>query len=185
MSRDGATVAGTVDTQIAEGRFSPRNKYLNAGFYVWQAIRLGAAFVTGLLLLWLLPGLRTFPLRDGLGALKMTGIGLATAVTLPVLCIIACITVVGAPLGVIGFILGAVAVYFAKTVVAQFIGRTLFKSTHGVPHHAATLLAGLLIVLVAINLPMIGWFLNLVLTLLGLGMLVLFLLGMTRRREAD
>jgi len=59
--------------------------------------------------------------------------------------------------------------------VAQMIGRRLFASPHGVPHYAATLLAGLVIVIVAINLPWIGWLIGIVLTLLGLGMIVTYL----------
>jgi len=71
-------------------------------------------------------------------------------------------------------ILWLLGLYFAKIVVAQMIGRRLFASPHGVPHYAATLLAGLVIVIVAINLPWIGWLIGIVLTLLGLGMIVTY-----------
>jgi hypothetical protein len=172
----GATVVGTVDTQVDERFGAPResrNKYLTAGFYVGQMIRLGAAFVTGLLLLWLFPGLQTLSFANAGAALRAMGLGLVAAVTLPVFVIIACITVVGIPIGIIAGILWALGLYFAKTVVAQLIGRHLFKTRDGAtPHYAATLLAGLVIVLIAVNLPWVGWLAGLVFTLTGLGMLV-------------
>ncbi len=173
------TVIGTVDTQV-DDRFGAaresRNKYLTSGFYGWQAIRLGAAFVTGLLLLWLFPGLQTLSLASGGAALRAAGIGLITAVTLPAVVFIACVTVIGIPLGIIIAMLWALGLYFAKTVVAQLIGRQLFKARDGAtPHFAATLLAGLVIVLIAVNLPWIGWLAGLVLTLIGLGLIVAYL----------
>jgi hypothetical protein len=171
----GATVRGNVDKQVVEGmreRAEAGSKYLRPSFYIWQLVRLGAAFLSGLVLLWLFPGLQTASLADAGAAVKAGVFGLVAAIALPVMALIACITVVGLPLGIIGAIVWLLGLYFAKTVVAQLIGRTLFRSAHGVPHYAATLLAGLVIVLIAINLPWIGWLLGLVLTLLGLGMLV-------------
>ena len=74
--------------------------------------------------------------------------------------------------GVVAFVLGALALYFAKTIVAQIIGRRLFRGPAGEPHYAATLLAGLAIVTIAVNIPFIGPILNLVATLIGLGLIV-------------
>jgi hypothetical protein len=173
------TVIGAVDTQVDE-RFGARseraNKYLTVGFYVRQVVRLGAAFVTGLLLFWLFPGLQTLSLASGAAALRAAGIGLVAAVTLPAIVFIACITVIGIPIGIMVAALWALGLYFAKTLVAQLIGRQLFKSRDAaLPHYAATLLAGLVLVLIAVNLPWIGWLAGLVLTLIGLGMLVAYL----------
>ena len=172
----GATVRGNVDKQISK---SPRettiSKYLTVSFYTWQLVRIGAAFLAGLLLLWAVPGLRTATVTDAGTAVKDGAIGLVAAIALPVVAFIACITVVGIPLGILSAILWLLGLYFAKIVVAQMIGRRLFASPHGVPHYAATLLAGLVIVIVAINLPWIGWLIGIVLTLLGLGMIVTYL----------
>ncbi len=173
----GATVRGNVDKQVAQGmpaRPAAGNKYLLPSFYVWQLVRLGAAFLSGLLLLFVFPGLQTASLADAGAAVKAGVFGLITAIALPVMALIACITVIGLPLGIIGAILWLFGLYFAKTVVAQMIGRMLFRAPHGVPHYAATLLAGLVIVIIAVNLPWIGWLFGLVLTLVGLGMLVTY-----------
>jgi hypothetical protein len=164
-------VGGLVDRQLVE-REQRRNRYATVGFYVRQIVRLGAAFVTGLLLFWLFPALRTLVLPDLGAALRSAGIGLAATVTLPVLAVLLCVTVVGIPLGIATFVLGALGLYFAKTVVAQLVGRRLFRSPVGEPHYAATLLAGLTIVIIAINVPFVGGIVNAVATLLGFGMIV-------------
>ena len=171
----GATVRGNVDKQVVEGlnqQAKRGSKYLTASFYVWQVVRLGAAFLSGLVLLWLFAGLRTAALGDAGEAVKTGLFGLIALIVLPVIAFIACVTVVGLPLGIIGVVVWLLGLYFAKIVVAQLIGRSLFRSPQGVPHYAATLLAGLVIVIIAINLPWIGWLIGFVLTLLGLGMLV-------------
>jgi uncharacterized membrane protein YccF (DUF307 family) len=110
-------------------------------------------------------------------ALRAGGIGLVAAVVLPIAAILACVTIVGLPLGILAFVLGGIGLYFGKTVVAQLIGRALFRSPAGPPHYAATLIAGLVVVIIAINLPLVGGIVNFVLTLLGFGMIVTVLLG--------
>jgi hypothetical protein len=177
----GATVAGKVATDIRQNvraaRRAEEKPYLTTSFYVRQAVRLGAAFLTGLLLLWVFPGLRTLPLSTAAAGVKAGGVGLIAAVMLPVAALIACITIFGIPIGILGFVLWLLGLYFAKIVVAQIIGRSLFKSPAGLPHYAATLIAGLVIVVIAINLPWIGWLVNLVATCVGLGLLVLYAAG--------
>jgi anti-sigma factor RsiW len=180
----GAIVGGDTREQIVERGERRRNGYGNVGFYVNQVVRSGAAFLTGLLLFWVFPVLRTVTLPSVGSVLISGGIGLATAVTLPVAALIVCLTVVGIPIGILTFLLGAIALYFSKTVVAQIIGRALFRSPNGPPHYAATLAVGLAIVIVVINLPWIGGFANLVLTLVGLGLIVTVLYGYFNRSAA-
>jgi len=93
-------------------------------------------------------------------------------VTLPVAAVIVCFTFVGIPLGVLTFVLGAIGLYFSKAVIAQIIGRGVLRNRPTPPHFAVTLLLGLVIVIVAINLPWIGGLANLILTLVGFGLIV-------------
>jgi cytoskeletal protein CcmA (bactofilin family) len=181
----GAVVGGTRNEQVAERGARPaRNSYGNVGFYVNQVVRFAAAFLTGLLLLWVFPVLRTVTLPNVVAVLVSGGIGLATAVTLPIAALIVCFTIVGIPIAILTFLLGAIGLYFSKTIVAQIIGRALFRSPNGPPHYAATLAVGLAIVIVVINLPWIGGFANLVLTLVGLGLIVTVLFGHFNRGAA-
>ncbi len=172
----GATIGGAVNRQLV-AREQRSNRYLTTGFYVTQVVRIGAAFLTGLLLLWVFPVLRTLSLPTVGAALRSAGIGLVAAIVLPIAAILACITIVGIPIGMLTLVIGVIGLYFAKTVVAQLIGRALFQSPAGPPHYAATLIAGLAIVIIAINLPVVGGIVNFVLTVLGFGMIVTVLLG--------
>jgi anti-sigma factor RsiW len=168
---DGATVGGSVNELLVE-REQRRNRYETVGYYFGQVIRLAGAFVTGLLLLWLFPVLREVSLPNVLAVLRSAGIGLAAAVTLPVAGVIFCVTIIGIPLGVLTFLVGAIGLYFSKAVVAQIIGRAVLRNREAPAHFAATLFVGLAIVIVAINLPLIGGFANLVLTVTGFGVIV-------------
>ena len=179
----GATIVGAIDTQVVE-RPEERNRYLATSFYVRQAVRLGAAFVAGLILLWLFPALRTATLVSGADALKAAGFGLIAVIGLPIFAVIACITIIGIPLGVISVIAWILGLYFAKIVLAVFIGRILFASPAGLPHHAAMLIAGLVVILIAINLPYVGFLMNFVLTIVGLGMILTHFIGRSRWRDA-
>jgi hypothetical protein len=168
---DGATVGGTVDERLVE-HAQRRNRYLTFGYYFGQIVRLAGAFITGLLLLWLFPALRDASLPDPTAVLRSGVLGLAAAVTLPVAAVIFCVTIIGIPLGLLTFLIGAVGLYFSKAVIAQIIGRGVLANPASPPHFAATLFVGLVIVIVAINLPWIGGFANLVLTLVGFGVIV-------------
>jgi cytoskeletal protein CcmA (bactofilin family) len=172
----GAVVGGTVDEQLVE-REERRNRYLTVGYYVGEIVKLGATFLLGLLLLWVFPVLREVSLPNATAVVRSGGIGLAAAVTLPVAAVLMCITIVGIPLGILTFMLGFIGLVFSKPVIAQIIGRAVFRAPQGPPHYAATLIAGLVIVVVAINLPFIGGIANFVLTLVGFGVIVSLLVA--------
>jgi hypothetical protein len=168
---DGAVVGGSVEEHVVE-REQRRNRYETVGYYFRQIVRLAGAFVTGVLLLWLFPVLREISLPNATAVLRSGAIGLATAVTMPVAALIFCLTVVGIPLGILTFVIGAIGLYFSKAVVAQIIGRAVLRNRTVPTHYAVTLLVGLAIVIVAINLPWIGGLANAVLTLVGFGVIV-------------
>ncbi|HUQ52680.1 MAG TPA: zf-HC2 domain-containing protein [Gammaproteobacteria bacterium] len=178
-----AVVGGNVDKQVVE-REQRRNHYATFGYYFSQVVRLGAMFLAGLALLWVFPVLRSVLLRDSVAVVRSFGIGLAAAVTLPVAAIMLCLTVVGIPIGILTMFLGAVALYFSKIVVAQIIGSAVLSAPQEPRHVAATLVTGLVIVIVAINLPWIGGIANLIMTLVGLGLIVTLLFERFNRAPA-
>jgi hypothetical protein len=67
--------------------------------------------------------------------------------------------------------------FFSKILLAQIIGRAVFRAPQSPPHYAVTLITGLLIVIVAINVPWLGGIANFVLTLVGFGIIVSLLLA--------
>ena len=118
-------------------------------------------------------------------AVKAAGIGLVTAVMLPIACVLIGITIIGIPLGIVGFVLWLLGLYLAKIVVAFLIGRRLFAGQGGPPpHNAALLISGLVVILIAVNIPFVGGIVNILLTIVGLGLLVSSIFGRYEGRLA-
>src|SRR5262245_7958349 len=178
----GAVIAGKTDVQSP----SPGpSKYSTVSFYVWQTIWLAAAFLAGLLLFWISPSLSRLSLATTRDLLASAGVGLVVLFGLPIAAIIAAVTLIGLPLGLIAFGCWLVAMYFAKIVVAGFLGRSLLEKNDTHASTALILLAGLVPIFIAINLPYVGPLLNFLLIVLGLGMLVVRAFQMTGWRSAQ
>jgi hypothetical protein len=152
-----------------------KNRYLTAHFYGWELVWLAAAFVAGFALLWVVPALQRVPF-DGVGdALRSGGYGMLALVATPIIAVLACITVIGIPVGAIALMAWCAGVYLAKVVVAQLIGSRLLDAVaEREEHFAVSLLVGLLILTFVSNLPFVGGLIGFVVTVVGLGLLVLF-----------
>jgi hypothetical protein len=176
----GAVVGGRTETRTPPPAPS---RYTKPSFYIWQIIWLTAAFLSGLAALALFPGLLRLGFSTGTDLLISAGVGLAALVVVPVVAIIAAITLVGLPIAVTALAGWAIAVYLSKVVVAVFVGRSLLsRDTGAQPSAALVLLAGLVPVFVAINLPYIGGLINLLLILFGLGAIASAIYRMPRWR---
>ena len=164
-----ATIAGKVNKHI----YAPReSRYLTGRFYFWQAVRLAAALVTGLALFWLFPALFRIPLGGGGDMLKTVGVGFLVLVAVPIAAVLVGITLVGLPIGLVGLATWLTALYLAKIFVAAYLGQNLLAPPAGtaVSALALPLLVGLVMVLVAVNLPYVGGLVHLLALLLGLGL---------------
>jgi uncharacterized membrane protein len=136
-------------------------------------------------LFWLVPGMKRAPLADLRGLLTSGGIGFVVVVATPVAAIILAITVVGLPVALVSFLFWLLALYLAKIVVGRFIGGWLLKNGNdSFGADASALIIGLLIVIIAVNLPFIGGILNFLLTLIGLGALLVTAFRMFREKRA-
>jgi len=161
-----------------------RSRYATLSFYVWQTIWLAAAFLTGLVLFWLFPGLTGVSFAGMRDLLISAGIGFLTFVALPIASVIAVITLIGLPLGLIALACWMAAAYAAKLVVAGFLGRSLLRNNSGGrPATALVLLVGLVPIFIATNLPYIGALIGFLLTLLGLGAIAMGIYEVSRRRS--
>jgi hypothetical protein len=168
-----ASIGGTRKITLPVARPSA---YSSTRFYFWQVVRLIAAFVTGLVVFRLAPSLAPTRLVSGMDWLKAGGLGFAALVTIPIAAVIVAFTVIGLPLAITSFVIWMAALYLAKIIVAEFIGRSLLKQGGVV-----SLFVGLLIVIVAVNLPILGGLLNFLLCLLGMGALVMTIYLVNRR----
>ncbi len=171
---ESAQIAGTVSTELPQ-RQAQKSEYATGNFYLSQVLRYAAAFVMGFILLALIPDLRRVALHDAGNALVAGGVGLVTLAAVPIIAVLAAITIIGIPVALVGLLLWFVGLYFAKIVLGHFIGTRMLGASRTTAHFALALAVGLLAVLVAVNLPFVGGILNVVLTICGLGMLVLFL----------
>ena len=87
------------------------------------------------------------------------------------------LTLIGIPIGIFGVLLWMVGLYLAKIVVGNFVGVRLLDSGGESPHFTVPLAVGLALVIIAVNLPLVGGVINFLLTILGLGLLVVYLYG--------
>ncbi len=176
---EGAVIAGGIRFIEWDFEHEPRSPFGSTHFYLWRVVWLAGAFGVGLILYLLLPGLFQFRIRSGseFALTLVTG-----AASLPVVlagCIFLVLTVVGIPLAILTLLLYLVAGYLAFLAVAVLLGRHITKpQSERLREFGLALLAGLLVVTVLVNLPIIGdpaWW---VLLCLGFGLLAL------RAREA-
>jgi cytoskeletal protein CcmA (bactofilin family) len=162
-----ASVAGSTATKVDP---PPRPEYLRPGFYLWKAVWLAAAFVTGLILQRLFPALFAARWADGGAVARCFGIGLLVLVATPAVLVVVALTMVGLPLALLGLAVWLVALYASGIVVGGLVGRVLLgRSPDAAPRFALALAVGLLIVTVAVNVPYLGGLARLLVMLLGMG----------------
>ena len=150
------------------------SQYRTLGFYTKQAFRIGAGFFMGLLFYWIVPGLRRISLSTMRALLSSGGIGFLIAFATPVAAIILAITMIGIPIALLVAVLWLLGLYLAKIVIAKCIGSAILGARdNGLSSTILPLLLGLVIVIIAVNLPYIGGILNFLLMLMGLGALVM------------
>lgn len=162
-----ATIAGKRDIKITPRRPST---YSRTSFYLWQVVRVITAFITGLVVFRLAPWLAPTRVASGVDWLKAGGLGFVALVSIPIAAIIVACTVIGLPIALASVVLWIAGLYLAKIVVAEFVGRMLLKKSG-----AVSLLVGIVLVIIAVDLPLLGGLINFLFYLLGLGAIVITL----------
>jgi hypothetical protein len=143
--------------------------YRRSSYWLHQVLLWGAAFVLGLVLLALLPRLFDRIARAGRepGAL----IGLLVLPGVPIMAIIACITLVGIPVGIITLLLWIVALYTAQIFVGEIIGRMLLGPAATFGAMLGRLALGLLIIHAVELVPHVSGWVYFVVIVWGMGAL--------------
>ncbi|MCY4025910.1 MAG: zf-HC2 domain-containing protein [Acidobacteria bacterium] len=163
----GAALSGPPD--VVRNDETSLRRYLTASFYVGEVLWLLAALVTGGALFRLSPGAADLRFESPIAALKALCLGSLCVLAIPVVAVVG-IALVGLPAAAAALGVLAVGLYLAKIVVAMFLGRAVV-GTNGPGGLPAALVVGLTTVLVAVNLPFVGWLINVTLTLIGAGAL--------------
>ena len=164
----GETSIAPLDS-VRHGRLA---RYTHAAFYFWLLIRLCAAFVVGLVLYALLPGIFSGRLSSGNEFFRSLGVGFVVLLVAPIALAIAGLTLVGLPIALIGAAVYLTALYLSGIVVAALIGVSLVRpKSEGLRDFGVALLVGVLILTVAMHIPLVGFILRIVVALVGLGLL--------------
>ncbi len=168
---DGAIVSGKTETRLLP---KEKSRYARVGFYVWKLIWLAAAFLVGLALHALLPGLFPARLPGSVALLRAAGLGFVALVVVPVAACLLMLTLIGLPAGLLVLGLWLAGLYVAQILVATLVGRGFLQKADAPPvAMAPVLLVGLVCVAVSVNLPFVGGLLRFVVLVLGLGLAVI------------
>ena len=162
-----ATVGGT--TTIEAWPEQP-SRYATFEFYLGEVLKLVAALIAGLALYRLFPAFRDTLLDSGGEVLTVSAFGALLLFVVPMAAMVALVTLILAPLGIITLLLWLIALYLAGIVIAGHVGRLLLDSEGG--GDALPLLVGLTGLFVLINLPLLGGPIRFVIVLVGLGLMV-------------
>jgi len=180
----GVQVDGQVEFLSVPERLEPENRYTEPEFYLWQLARLLSAVLVGLALLWLFPEWRRVSVAGGGEGLKTAGMGLLAMLALPVVAVLVGATVVGLPFAFLAAVTWVVILYLAKILVGVFLGRSLLEQTERADNLLLIVLVGIALVILLVNLPWIGGLINLIITLVGAGLVVQRLLRALTHRQS-
>jgi hypothetical protein len=116
---------------------------------------------------------------------RVLGLGIAALILIPVLAVIIAVTLVGIPVALVAIGGYALALYLGKLFIVAELGRRLLNlSGQKRADVVWSLLVGLLIVGVLVELPYVGGLLSFALAVLGLGTVINYMLEGRRRRRA-
>ena len=163
---DGATIAGKRDIQVNVRK----SRFARPRFYFHQVVWLAAAMLVGWLGLVLFPGFFQATTQAVGSGWNNLALGIGVLAGIPVVIIVAGITLVGLPIALMLFAVYLVAIYLAKLWVGAFLGRILLKSSGATKGDwMLALLVGLLILTVVAFVPYLGGLVRLGVLCLGLG----------------
>jgi cytoskeletal protein CcmA (bactofilin family) len=163
---DGATIAGKRDVQV----HARKSQFARPRFYFHQAVWLAASMLVGWLGLVLFHGFFDACTQAVASGWRSLGVGVGILAGVPVVIVVACITLVGIPIALMLFATYLAAIYLAKIWVGAFLGRIILKPASPTNRDwLLGLLLGLVILMVAGFIPYLGWFVRLAVVCLGLG----------------
>jgi len=147
--------------------------YASPRFYWRQALKWGAAFLFGIVVVLLLPGFFAETVRASRRYGPSLGFGALVLFATPILAIIACVTIVGLALGIGTLLLWVLALYSAQLFVGAWLGESLLGAPVGTGAVLGRLAFGLLLITTVGAMPYIGGWVKFFVLIWGLGALTL------------
>ena len=103
------------------------------------------------------------------------GRGIVWLILTPIVCLILMITIIGLPLGIIGLVMYFVVLYMVKVVASYAVGYQVLKWLGAQrAKDGWVLLLGLVVFMILVAIPFIGWIIKCLLIIWALGALVEF-----------
>jgi len=183
----GARIGGEVtETEMDHEMERERNRWVDGGFYMRVFVFIVSAFLVGMLMRALAPGIYLGSLATSGEFLRCLGFGFVALIVTPIALLLCAITVVGIPIAVLGTFVYLTVLFVSVVVVAALVGSSITgsapESTHG---FGLALLLGLVVVVAGMNVPWIGGLLRLLVGLTGMGLVITTLYDMWQSRKLD
>ncbi len=171
---DGARIGGErIEGELDWNRKEQRSRWASRHFYVANLVVLVSAFIVGMLLHLVRPSLFELGVPTTADFFRELGFGFVAIVCVPVAIVVCFATVVGIPIGIIMIFTYLTALFVSMVIVASLIGQGLLRPPPGSnSRFGIALLLGLLLLVLAVNLPLIGGLLRFVALMTGMGILV-------------
>lgn len=144
--------------------------------YYWHRVLLwGANFLFGLVLLLVLPGFFSDAVHQTRRVGPAVGFGALFLFATPIAIIIVCVTIVGLGIGISALLLYVISIYAAQVFVGSWLGEKLLGYSTGIGPAVARLAIGLAVLSAFRMIPFVGPLVGFIITIWGLGALVLAL----------
>ena len=149
------------------------DRHRGAGYYIWRIIWSGAWILLGMILLSLMPrfSIETIQAAERYGA--ALGLGVLVFFGVSIAALIACITVVGLLVGISTLFLWTVSLFASYVVAGAVIGRWILGKTTDHWPMIGRMALGVLIVVVATGLPLLGFWIMVGVWIWGMGAIAL------------
>jgi hypothetical protein len=143
--------------------------FKGSGFYVWRVIWTAAIVLFGLVLFLIMPAFARESVDSAQHYGASFGLGALVLFAVPIAALIACVTVVGLPIGISTFVLWMAALNCAQLVVGAIIGQWLMGQTSETWQLIGRMVVGVILVRVATMIPHLGGWIKFAVILWGLG----------------
>lgn len=169
----GAQISGeTVWTELkVEKERKPRSIFTGKSL-IAEMLFLLALMVTGIVLTLIFKK-NLYQAKQAVGGpfLKSLGLGFVFMVCIPIAILILTVTVIGIPIAIIALFAYAILVYIAKIPVATFVGEKIIKALgkQGEPSLIWSMLLGLVVLTLLLNIPYLEWPIYFVVLFTGFG----------------
>ncbi len=148
-------------------------KWASGKTYLAGLLKWAAAFVFGIVIFLVFPEpsrrVVDSSTRSGLAIL----VGAVAMITIPVIALIVCLTLIGIPVGLSAIFLYSVALYAAQIFVGAWLGREILGQAETKGQTLGQLALGLAIIHIAGNIPYLGALVQVIIVAWGFGALFL------------